>query len=431
MKSNVKKFSSILLAVVMLFSMLAVLSVSAAETTDAAGAGQLTVTGNSNYCTASDAVTVTTGQTATVTFKVPATINLVDVQWGMTYDKTKLQLTGATPFNTAMLINQNATSYNVMGGISDNEAPAALNAGDTFITFRFRALAEGEAEVYLTVIDLMTRGSDGKDEIIINNGVQKSDGKFTVNAKSNFFESGSYTFNSVAGETYVTVEYKYLDAAKYIVNVHVDELTYDPAVLEWKEEYNTVGTGRSAQIDLFPFGEGYGTVSYHKTAEGRIVGHYSGVNPAAPAVAEGMPVTVVKATFKVLNANAGSTNVNCVVDTMALCDKTLAEPYMQYFAIDNKVVNDAVKGQATLNTFVYPSTPEQTDIIIGDVDNDGDVDINDATKLQTVLAEYSNTGVDLNNNLTFKRCDTNKDNKVDVRDVTEIQRYVAKVITSF
>ena len=62
--------------------------------------------------------------------------------------------------------------------------------------------------------------------------------------------------------------------------------------------------------------------------------------------------------------------------------------------------------------------------LIGDVDNDNAVKINDATLLQKQLAEYS-TELDVTNAYTHAVLDANQDNKITIGDVTEIQRYLA------
>ena len=60
--------------------------------------------------------------------------------------------------------------------------------------------------------------------------------------------------------------------------------------------------------------------------------------------------------------------------------------------------------------------------LLGDVDMDGDVDIQDATLLQICLAEMTAL-----NDEQFKLADVNQDGVVNVRDVTAIQRIVAEM----
>ena len=60
--------------------------------------------------------------------------------------------------------------------------------------------------------------------------------------------------------------------------------------------------------------------------------------------------------------------------------------------------------------------------LLGDVDMDGDVDIQDATLLQICLAELTALNDD-----QFKLADVNQDGFVNVRDVTAIQRIIAEM----
>lgn len=72
---------------------------------------------------------------------------------------------------------------------------------------------------------------------------------------------------------------------------------------------------------------------------GRIVGNYTGVSPAAYAYNEdGSAITVVKAVFKLLDKDAKETTVNCLIDTIALCDETETQPYSQYYLVRGRNV---------------------------------------------------------------------------------------------
>lgn len=433
MKSNVKKFASVLLAAVMLFSMCAMVSASAAEANDAVGAG-LAVTGQSNFCVASATPpTVNTGSTVLVTFSTPVDLNVVSIQWGLNYDKNKLQYLGFSSDVEDTLINPDAQSYNIMGSASNDTAPVAIAAEDAVATFRFKALTTGSTEVNFTVIDLMDRTSAG-DKIIVNNGQAKESGaSLTVNATSNFFANQTRVFGDVTeledanGDKFVTVSYMACAESQYIVNIDLDELTYDPAVLEWNEAYNTYGSGRNAVVDIFPFAaeNNCGAGTYHLTAPGRLVANYSSVKPAAYASNEdGSAVAVVQATFKVINPNAGSTTVNCVVDTLSFCDITEKNPYMKSIAVDKKVVSAENKAKADYSTVIAAAGGSDTELLLGDVDKNGVVEINDATMLQRYLSEYV-TSVD------SRVADVTRDGKVNIKDVTEIQRYVAQLISKF
>ena len=63
--------------------------------------------------------------------------------------------------------------------------------------------------------------------------------------------------------------------------------------------------------------------------------------------------------------------------------------------------------------------------LIGDVDNNGTIEIFDATLLQKHLVEYD-TGLDPNDYKTIKALDTNNDKSISIFDVTNIQRYLVE-----
>ena len=64
--------------------------------------------------------------------------------------------------------------------------------------------------------------------------------------------------------------------------------------------------------------------------------------------------------------------------------------------------------------------------VVGDINCDWDVNINDATLLQSVLAGLS--AANLTDTNVIALLDVNNDGKVNIRDVTEIQRYAAEFI---
>ena len=433
MKSNVKKIASVLLAAVMLFSMCAMFSVSAAETSEEAVGAGLAIVGKSNYCASTvSPASAAIGNVVTVTYAAPVDMNLVSVQWGLNYSKSKLQFIDCTcPLEC--MVNNDATSYTLLGSASNDAAPAAVKSGDALFTFRFKVLGEGSTNMVFTVIDLMSRTSSG-DKLLVNNCIRRGiSSQLTVQATSNVFAGQSTVFEDVTefedehGDMYVTVAYKMCAEDLYLVNIDIDELTYDPLTLEWKEEYNTFGEGRNAVVDLFPFAaeNGLDAGTVHLVSAGRLVGNYSSVKPAAYASEEdGSPVTVVKATFKVINPNVGTTTVNCNVKTLCYCDIIERNPYMQFVCVDKKVVNESIKSKATYTTTITSAEVEPAEFLLGDVDNNGRVEINDITMLQRYLAEFIDA-------INTKAADVNKDGYVNVKDVTEIQRYLADLITSF
>lgn len=265
--------------------------------------------------------------------------------------------------------------------------------------------------------------------------------QFTLKTESNFFpeaEANYYDLSKLEnedGDIYITVEFKLLGSEKKLINIDIDELTWDPSVLEWKESYNSVKIGRYTRSYIFPFavdnnlGSGM-TNSFGNNNGGRIVGNFTNVMPGAWAYNEdGTAVTAVRAVFKLLDRNAESTTVRCEIDTLSLCDETVAEPYSQYPAISCCVINPEAYAAAEYSTVITPASQVvQDDVKIGDIDRSGEVTINDATGIQRVIAEMEGSA-DISDPDVFAAADVNRDGKVNVRDVTQVQRYLAGYIT--
>ena len=247
--------------------------------------------------------------------------------------------------------------------------------------FTITITEEGEAEV--TTSPETTTEPPVEDTTVESTTVESTttepapQGAFTVKATSNFFPETSNTYYNLTeledenGDVFVTVEYKLLAENKYLINLDLDELTWDPSVLELKSEYNTYGTGRDKVDDIFPFaaenGFGGGVVDFFGDNNGgRITGNYTSVSPAAYAYNEdGSAVTVVKAVFKVLDRTAGETTVNCVMDTLSLCDDTLEEPRAQYVPVGNSQISDEDYDKASYSTLISPDgqeAPEETTV---------------------------------------------------------------------
>ena len=217
--------------------------------------------------------------------------------------------------------------------------------------------------------------------------VSADENGLTINATSNLFDESQTTvttwtdYENKKGEVYVTVDFTLHSANKYIIGIELDELTWDPAVLEYKKSYNTL-TDNSRVLNLFPFavsrGCGQGTYNiFGDNNGGRLVGNYSSVSPAAEAFDEnGNAAVAVRAVFRVLDRNAVSTTVNCSVETLSLCDKANEHPYVQYLPVNRKVVNDEAGNWAEYGSSVAPIYPKPylrgKSLTIGD----GDVDVN-------------------------------------------------------
>lgn len=255
---------------------------------------------------------------------------------------------------------------------------------------------------------------------------------FTLTVTSNLFPAQKTHYSDVSaledanGDVFFTVDFKLLGAHQYLINLDIDELTWDNEVLEFKEEYNTVGTGRRKLFCILPFayeqGLGTGMINtFDNSNPGRIVGNYTSVKPAAYAYEEdGSAVTMVRAKFKLLDKTASAATVTLNMDTLSLCDDSVVEPYTQHVLISGRVIDADALGVATFSTQI---TPEGTQVTVkGDLDDDGDLDIADATILQMYLSDFGNLPVDFSDPQILASADFNGDGAVNVRDVTAMQR---------
>lgn len=189
---------------------------------------------------------------------------------------------------------------------------------------------------------------------------------FSVIADSNFFPKNINNYYDISqfedesGEVYISVEYKMCAYAKYLIGVCLEELTWDNRVLEFKEEYNKEGTGRMAKVTIFPFafsqGLGAGDINtFGDNNSGRIIGQFSSTSPAAYGYEEDeSAVTVIKATFRVVDKNADITIINCNMDSLSLDDDFSRDPYQKYFPIYNHSINPNEYGIAEYSTEVVP-----------------------------------------------------------------------------
>lgn len=75
---------------------------------------------------------------------------------------------------------------------------------------------------------------------------------------------------------------------------------------------------------------------------------------------------------------------------------------------------------------IYSAKSSTKVIIFGDVDLDGDVNVNDATKIQLYLASYTTLNAE-----QLYAADVDGDGDVNVKDATYIQQYVADLISKF
>ena len=377
----------------------------------------LTVNATSNYFASSSQNGLSVGNTVTVTYELDSNIGVASAQWSMSYDSSKLRL--LTPANSISPVGGvvNADGNPVYGNITCVKPFFDFSGGKTLVQAQFEVLATGTTNVNLTLNELNLGISDSSGitlATVVEDGVQKdvtgqagftnaatsgssetsAEGvitdSLTVNAKSNFFETSSATFDADTGN--IIVAYK-LKSNKGLVNSQW-YLRYDASKLSY---VNATMPKAGGTIDT--------------PEAGVVTGNFTGLNMVDYSTMDDF----LTLTFKPVGT--GTTDVNMTMYILSVGTKSGSEVQETYLVDKGQI--KSTSGYTT-GSEVYEAS-----FLRGDVDRNGVVDINDATLLQRYLALFSNATLNAQQLLA---ADANKDGKVNIKDVTEIQRAVAKYI---
>ena len=100
-------------------------------------------------------------------------------------------------------------------------------------------------------------------------------------------------------------------------------------------------------------------------------------------------------------------------------EKTMTE-------LDSKNKSSVAIDNFPIKAFLVPAALHEDGLVIGDVDGNGTINIDDATTVQKITAKLISP-----DERQKKAADVNADNKIDINDATMIQKYVAKLIDGF
>ena len=276
--NTIKKTVSVLLAVMMIFSMLTIVSVSAAETS--------TITVESNLC---DAVQYSYDEDAsqvTVTYNFQSDLMLLNAQGTLNYDSTVLQLastnkpTTMVPGFSGAVVNKglknmvkfNATSLDLYdftaGGVFFTATFDIIGSGDTTVDLDVEIITASEAKNY----DDIVAGAEDVDLVYFD---EVNADAFTFSAKADITSSAVTPAVKVTGDINVDLTTEDgnvytgsadLEAGTYKFNVenngttHGMNYTYtDTAVIDYSAGYK-------AQTTLKASGGRY-TFSFNATAK--------------------------------------------------------------------------------------------------------------------------------------------------------------------
>ena len=287
---------------------------------------------------------------------------------------------------------------------------------------------------------------------------------FEIYATSNFFPDKYIVYNDMDsfkdenGDIFVTVEYK-INVPEYkSVNFHTI-LTWDEKVLEYKEAYNMETFNGKTLYQPFTFliGEGGLMVNtFDDSNMGRMVAVYTDIRTTADLYEEdeygnSRPVRFMKAVFKVIDKNAVKTNVDfnvCEFTVMSSdiecssspkydvklvnSEEEIVEKNKDLYTLDVSITPQGEEGLPVPTQPDEPDEPatgsptDENDHIIGDINDDGVVDVLDAAQVQKYAADKTDFS-----SLEKSIADVNDDGNVDVLDAAEIQKYSSDKLPGF
>ena len=383
--------------------------------------------------------------TVTVSYKLTSSMKLVNSQWCLTYDSSKLSydpqknLNGVMPNISSAVVNTNLNNR-IKGDFSSLGLYDFTTEKD-FVTVTFDIIGTGETTVDLEIEILGVAYKDSNFNVITAYPVDyskliditstpgfenmKLSGRITlnepteptttpvtdtlkVNATSNILSPVSQEYNKDTST--VTVSYKLTSSMKLVNSQWC--LTYDSSKLSYDPQKNLNGVMPNISSAVV-----------NTNLNNRIKGDFSSLG-LYDFTTEKDFVTV---TFDIIGT--GETTVDLEIEILGVAYKDSNFNVITAYPVDySKLIditstpgfeNMKLSGRITLN-----EPTEQ--ILYGDVNNDGVINVADATLVQKHAADIIKLTDD-----QLKRADVNFDGIVNVHDSTLIRKYAADIISSF
>ena len=391
--------------------------------TTAPATNKLTVNATSNFFPTATTTVDKTGTKLTVEYRFKSNIDLLNSQWILTYDTSKLSYnktaTGKIMPNADGVVANESTKGTIKGSNSSTSANS-FSTEAAFVRVTFDVLALGTAKVNLNVQILGLVNSSNKEGYLVEGSTVKNlksvsgftnlsyatNTKFTtstskvvtIKTTSNFFPESTRT---ASNSSKVTIAFK-LSSYYDLINAQW-ELTYDPKVLSFN---------KADLKKLQPYLSGSTAL---ETNTGTIKGNFSNLS-CEEFVREKDFVTV---TFDVVGS--GNTTVNMNLIFLGVANEKGKEGYVVADSVNKNLSkqSDFSKSSVYSTTLLMPNA--SADRIKGEVNFDGSLDIMDATYVQRHAAEFS-----LFNKDQLAVADVTGDGIVDVADATQIQKIIAK-----
>lgn len=232
-------------------------------------------------------------------------------------------------------------------------------------------------------------------------------GKLTVNATSNYFGSASKTVSTDGSK--VTVLYK-LNSNMGVVDGQWT-VKYDTSKLK----FNMADNKADGKQTIMPSQTNLVHNAYNNVIKGTFT------NPQDPTQYNGD--TYISLTFEVIGSGTASVYLDTEYLTVGYVKNN---KLYQASVVDNSKVCDVTGIVGFEKVSVKGSTVFVGDVILGDVDMDGDITVVDATEVQKYVAKLVSF---TNDQMTA--ADVDHDGTITVKDATTIQKFVAHIINSF
>ncbi|MCQ2514084.1 MAG: dockerin type I domain-containing protein [Ruminococcus sp.] len=390
-------------------------------------ASNLTVKATSNFFPEKSLVLADDAMSVTVTYDLKSNKKLVNGQWALSYDSSKLSFNSAKNSELMPYINGGTvrvTDGEIKGNFTNIDELYDFTTSKEFVTVTFDVIGTGNTTVDLKVQELSVGQLSGGSltyTTAVKNSVDTGKESFTkatnivadetptvvsglkVNAKSNVFTSATTEFNKNTNQ--INVTYKLTSS----MNIYDTQwvLKYDANKLSLASTANAMPKMKATVRNTTA-----GTVKGYATSESLV----SFNNEA-----------FVSLTFDVIGS--GNANINLDVQDLSVgYFKTgSSTPTYAYIISDSSVVDLSSKTGFTKakvsGTTALKGTGDST--LYGDVNGDGTINVTDATTIQHYLV-----GLAILSDEHLTRADADRDGRVSIKDATLIQKYLVGIVPS-
>ena len=441
------------IAVLLVFSLVIGLIMSAVPTTAAYqdSNSAYSLKGMSNYCANTAEYSGAEKGTHTLEFVAPADLDIVSFQFELFRDTSNASLGNYSSFTKQMAYNPAVSEdgLTVLRGSFSDINSYSVSKGDVLLTAEINMdinISEADSRdaiICFQVLDLQVRTPDG-DVVLIRNGTiqeptykpepetepETRDGtrdptenptgyctpetEFFIFGYSNYCkeierfggrlcEREHFTFKAPDNLNIIKMKFK--------LNYNIDyDHPYDPSAFSDKVEYTKkTDTDNPYLKDKYYTGGSFASNTPVSVNKGQTL----------------LEFDVTAGPFEYFEMGEYVDDELCFEVTELIVEENGVK---MYIVKDSKVLGEPVPFEPEV-----PTT--ETAAVIGDVNRNGIVDIDDATMIQKHLAEFKNADgtpiIDIENEQIKQIADVDRDGSIGVKDVTMIQQRIAEFIDSF